>query len=94
MKKAKSAEEISQWRRYWKDRGYTLIRLKLADDALAKRSFWEKNVENMYWLRYDSVRPKRGKLWGSVDCIKVVSLGSYHPSPWHIGWFKNVTLTP
>ena len=92
MRKAKTAKEIREWRNFWKNRGYTLIHLELADDAEAKRSFWEKNIKNMYWLKYTSVRPKLGKLWGSVDCIKVVSLGSYHPSPWHVGWFKNVKL--
>lgn len=89
---ARTPQELKAWRKHWWSLGYALVPLELADDAQSKRSFWRKHIENMYWLKYDSVRPKKGKLWGNVDCIKVVTLGSYHPSPWHKAWFKNVEL--
>lgn len=88
----KTSKELRKWRKHWMSLGYKLIHLELADDAEAKRSFWKEHIKNMYQLKYVSVRPKRGKLWGSVHCIKVVSLGSYHPSPWHFLWFKNAEL--
>ena len=92
MRRVKTAEELREWRKHWKERGYTLVHLELADDALARRSFWEEHIKNMYWLKYTSVRPKKGRLPTYVHCIKVVSLGSYYPSYWDMGWFKNVEL--
>ena len=81
--------EIKEWRKFWEDKGYTLIKLVFADEAREKRSF-HKNVIR-YHLDYTSVRSKRGKKWEQVGCIRVVPLGSYYPQIWAKSWFN---LTP
>jgi len=80
--------EIKKWRRYWGDKGYELVKVKLASDAKSKRSFHKNHIDRMYLLKYVSVRPKTGRKLRD-DCIMVVSLGSYYPSCWGKAWFKN-----
>lgn len=80
-------KEIKKWKEYWENKGYTLIKLVISDNMKSKRSFHKNHINKMYWLNYTSVRPKRGKKWKNIDCIRVISLGSYYPEIWGKSWF-------
>ena len=86
--KTMTITEIKNWRKFWENKGYELIKCIMADEAKFKRSFHRNHLEKMYILNYVSVRPKNG---GKLEdgMVRIVSLGSIYPSKWAKSWFKN-----
>ena len=80
--------EIKKWRKKWEDKGYSLIKCIMADDAKFKRSFHKNHLGRMYILNYTSVRPKTGKELED-NMVRIVSLGNYYTEKWAKSWFKN-----
>src|SRR3990167_6467589 len=83
--------EIKKWRKFWKNKGYELIKCIMADDAKFKRSLHRNYYGRMYILNYISVRPKVGAILRD-NFIRIVYLGSYYPQTWHKSWFKNADI--